>query len=390
VSILLLCLTSNLSGGISAFVVAVCFLSSIYMNAKGYALFAKIFTIQFADIMILLMSCIYSHHTFLQVGYFPTITSACFLFPYEERKWLYICVLSTLGFYILEATELHKILPSYDLGRDVPTSNLILLAGNILVIILDVFAFIHITRQREDQLLGKQQVILDTQRLLQVQNEDLKTFSIAASHSLQTPLHILKYFLNKFKADHHMSEEGSPADEQIELIEISLMQMDQLVAGLFSYNRILHIDAEYSFFNMIDELEEIKKRMEAKFAHCRISIPRRPVRVRTNRMLFSIIIQNLVDNGLKYNRSETALISIALEQTEKLTSAMVFDNGVGIEEAYFETIFEPFKRVNTSDGIYGNGLGLSGAKRAAERIGGRLFCKGSSNAGSIFQLDLPG
>jgi signal transduction histidine kinase len=299
VSVLLLCLTNNVSGGISAVLVGACFLTPIYMNAKGYALLAKIFTIQFADVVILLMSCIYSHHTFLQVSYFPVITAACFLFPYEERKWWYICVLSTLALYIVEVTDLHNYLPSYDLLRDVPVTNLIVLAGNILVILLDVFAFIHITRHREAQLIGKQQAILDTQRLLQVQNEDLKTFGIAASHSLQTPLHILKYFLNKIKEERRTNENGSAEDEQIELIEISLRQIDQLIAGLFSYNRIIQIDVEYSVFDMIDELEEIRKRMEVKFMHCRIGIPGGPIWVRTNRMLFSIIIHNLIDNGVK-------------------------------------------------------------------------------------------
>ncbi len=384
VGLLLLCFTRNVSGGIAAVVVAQAFFFPIYLNERGHALLAKVFTIQFANSMIIVMACIYSHETFLPNYYFPTVTSACFLFSYEQRKWLFVCVLSTLGGYVIEGTSLRYYLPAYNLGKDVGTSNIILLMGNIIVIVLDVFAYIYITKQRENQLVAKQKIILETQALLELQNEDLQTFSAAASHSLQTPLHILKYF---FQA--HVRLWEAPKKEHMEIIESSLDQMDQLVTGLFSYNHILHMDEEYSFFNVMSELELIKKRMELKFPAGRVRIPGGMLLVRTNRMLFSIIIHNLADNGLKYNIAETPSLSIEVEQTETTFSTTVSDNGIGIDERHFIRIFEPFRRIDTGNGMPGNGLGLAGAKRAAERLGGKLFCKKSSRAGSLFRLELP-
>ncbi len=74
---------------------------------------------------------------------------------------------------------------------------------------------------------------------------------------------------------------------------------------------------------------------------------------------------------------------------DSVFSLIVKDNGIGINKIYFDKIFEPFKKLNNQNLFIGTGLGLSGAKRAAEKIGGQLFCKDSSLNGSTFQLDLP-
>jgi signal transduction histidine kinase len=106
-------------------------------------------------------------------------------------------------------------------------------------------------------------------------------------------------------------------------------------------------------------------------------------------MLFTIVLQNLIDNGLKYNRSPIPTVSLGYYVKNKRCYLLVTDNGIGIKEEYFNQIFEPFKRVDASNHFKGTGLGLSGARRAAERIGGSLLCLRSSDQGSVFQFSLP-
>ena len=107
-------------------------------------------------------------------------------------------------------------------------------------------------------------------------------------------------------------------------------------------------------------------------------------------MLFSTIIQNLIDNGLKYNRSEVPTVKIKFIISNGWAEILVMDNGIGIPQEYFNSIFTPFKRIQQDSKLrVGNGLGLAGAKRAAERMGGNLICLESCGNGTVFKLIIP-
>ncbi len=102
---------------------------------------------------------------------------------------------------------------------------------------------------------------------------------------------------------------------------------------------------------------------------------------------------NLVDNAVKYTRKrfgETpgGVIRVSMEEQDKGWKILVGDNGTGIDEKIRETVFERFKRGETSryrEGVSpgGYGLGLAIARRIIESHGGSIEAQDISEGASI-------
>ena len=363
----------------------------IYINTKGYHSLAKLYMCT-ANIFVMISCCVFSANDLLKNYFFSVIISCVFLFSYKELKLQFLAVSISLSCYIIESSSvLRNYLPQYDFESktEYQTDKLIISIACLLFIIVDVLSYIYLTILQENQIKQNEKILKHAQNKLRIQNEDLQTFSIAATHSLQTPIYVSKFLLNKVTKNYKDVSQKNSNNKSLDIIEDSFNQMDQLLNGLFSYSRIINIENTYSTFDIADECMLIKKRTEEKFTGRKILLPSENITITTSRILFSIIIQNLAENGLKYNTSEKPVVELHFSVINQTVSFFISDNGIGIEEKNLKKIFEPFKRINTGSEFPGNGLGLSGAKRAAERIGGTLFCKESSSAGSVFQLNIP-
>ena len=100
------------------------------------------------------------------------------------------------------------------------------------------------------------------------------------------------------------------------------------------------------------------------------------------------IFQNLIENSIKYNNSQVKEISIShIESVENL-KIFIDDNGTGIDEQYLTYIFEPFKKLHSSDELSGTGLGLSICKKIVELYGGSMHAENTA-AGFRMTLTFP-
>jgi len=62
----------------------------------------------------------------------------------------------------------------------------------------------------------------------------------------------------------------------------------------------------------------------------------------------------------------------------------ITDNGIGFDEKYARTIFEPFKRLHSQTQYPGTGIGLAICKSIADRHGWRLAIKSAPGKGTTF------
>jgi len=113
--------------------------------------------------------------------------------------------------------------------------------------------------------------------------------------------------------------------------------------------------------------------------------------IKTDKIYFTSILQNLIENALKYNTKPAPHVTIKVEERKKTAIITVEDNGIGIEPKYLDKIFDKFFRVPSGD-IHdkkGSGLGLNYVKTLVEQLGGTIDVKSILKEGTIFTIHLP-
>jgi len=113
----------------------------------------------------------------------------------------------------------------------------------------------------------------------------------------------------------------------------------------------------------------------------------------TDKRMFSRIVNNLVQNAVKFTKQGQITIKLGVEgEDENATMVLeVIDTGIGIPDEYQSLIFEAFRQI--SEGMnrkyQGVGLGLSVTKKFVELLGGTIEVQSKEGEGSHFTVRLP-
>ena len=111
-------------------------------------------------------------------------------------------------------------------------------------------------------------------------------------------------------------------------------------------------------------------------------------------MRLSQIINNLVNNAIKFTETGGVNINVLLVKRLKNRVAINFevvDTGIGISKDYLKNIFDPFSQedISVTRKYGGTGLGLNIANKFIEMMGGKLSVKSKKNVGSKFSFIIP-
>lgn len=107
---------------------------------------------------------------------------------------------------------------------------------------------------------------------------------------------------------------------------------------------------------------------------------------------FSNLVNNLVDNAVKYARDNTPPhIRLSTQSGSKFFTLRIEDNGIGMNRDTVKRIFERFYRAHTGNmhNVKGFGLGLSYVKTMVEAHHGEIRAESTLGKGSVFTIDIP-
>lgn len=218
-------------------------------------------------------------------------------------------------------------------------------------------------------------------------------FSSLASHEIRTPLTAMDGYIylmlnsDKFVFNDMTREYLSLLrDTTTDLIKLanSILQMSKLDDGS------IRVDIEpVDLAEIINDASKNKTQSaEARGLTIDCNLSKTPI-INTDKVKVAEIINNLIDNAIKFTNSGT--IRLVLDQTGDELTVSVEDSGIGIPKDSKDKIFDKFYQVESYDTRKnsGSGLGLFLSRSLAKRIGGDLVLDETYNKGSKFSLVLP-
>ena len=135
-----------------------------------------------------------------------------------------------------------------------------------------------------------------------------------------------------------------------------------------------------------DVVEGYRPAIEGRL-NLRVDLPSESLRAYVDRMMWTTIVTNLVNNAVKF--TEEGEVAVSLSGDDSQVVLTVADTGVGIPQNEQAQIFERFHRVNNGDHQPGSGIGLALVAEMTSAHGGSVEVASELGEGSRFVVRLP-
>ncbi|MBD6615083.1 GAF domain-containing protein [Komarekiella sp. 'clone 1'] len=226
---------------------------------------------------------------------------------------------------------------------------------------------------------------------LERSNNELDAFAYIASHDLKEPLRGIHNYSNFLIEDYGETLNDEGRDKLRTLIRLT-QRMEDLIDSLLHFSRLGRVDLSMQQTDINSVVNRSLDLLSARIEQMQIKIciPRPLPLVYCDRVQIGEVFNNLIANAIKYNDKTEKWIEIGY--IDHPTAPVIFyvrDNGIGIREKHFESIFRIFKRLHGPNKYGGGtGAGLTITKKIVERHGGKIWVESTYGEGSTFYFTL--
>ncbi|KHJ38424.1 phytochrome-like protein cph1 [Pedobacter glucosidilyticus] len=213
-------------------------------------------------------------------------------------------------------------------------------------------------------------------------NKELKTLFYHTSHDFRAPLTNIHGVVNLLKE----TQDGNQMLDLLGYIELSVKGLYRMLYKLNALSSLeIHENEEIDLPNFITNLrEQLEEATKVKKVNLQlIDSIQKPVIF--SKFLLSIMMENLIENSIKYSHQEVN-IKAKLSLTSQHLTIIVEDDGEGISDQIKDHIFTMYYRGNVKS--EGNGLGLYLIKKIIEYKKGSIGFE-NLNPGTQFKITIP-
>jgi signal transduction histidine kinase len=216
-----------------------------------------------------------------------------------------------------------------------------------------------------------------------------------ASHELRSPLAVIRGYVDLL--DQGALGELSPAGKRVIPVlaakarEMNMMVEQMLEAARLEEGRLDLKPEPVDLTELANEAVELMKPLTDPRQHpLVVDAESRQVRIVADRNRVATILNNLLDNAVKYSPNGGE-VRLKVEQQNGVARVSVSDRGIGIPEEQMNRLFTRFGRIVSKESarISGTGLGLYLSREIARKHGGDISVQSAPGAGTTFTLTLP-
>ena len=222
------------------------------------------------------------------------------------------------------------------------------------------------------------------------QDDQAISFIALSVHELRTPLTLLRGYIEVFEDE--LSGKVDP--ELKDFMDKMSSQAEQLMAYVNNILNVARIDNDQlelrlqksSWQTVLKgavEALSLRAKVRGISLHCHIDANLPPVGI--DRLSITEVINNIVDNAIKYSGTSKVIKIEAHKTKDGLIETTIEDNGLGISTSILPNLFTKFYRDHHNRAqIGGNGLGLYLSKAIVTAHGGNLWVRSTEGKGSTF------
>jgi signal transduction histidine kinase len=262
--------------------------------------------------------------------------------------------------------------------------------GTVIVLVI-LFGAAGLTFGRERLMLEVRlrEALAERNAMLEHSNQSLEEFAYVASHDLQEPLRAIAGFTQLLQ-ERYTGKFDAEADEFMGFIVDGVRRMQHLIDDVLQYSRVTTHGRPLVPVDLMAVTRRATQNLQATLAAASAEVTFEDLpEVEGDATQLVQLVQNLIGNGVKYNRSRPPRVEIGAKRADDGDWVIsVRDNGIGIDPKYQDRIFRIFARLHTREEFGGTGIGLALSRRILERHGGRIWVESVEGQGSTFLFTL--
>ena len=233
-------------------------------------------------------------------------------------------------------------------------------------------------------------VIIKQKQLSEIQ----KNFINNLTHEFKTPIASIE-LAAKVLSNPNICEQPTRLTEYVRIVSQQNKRLSAHVEKLLQMATIektkLQLNLEKVELNAFieDSIHEFKNSQNGRQYTVRIESSAKNAFINADKLHFSNLIFNILDNAIKYCTGEPD-ITVSIVDSKSSYSVSFADNGIGILKVDRKKIFNRFYRVPTGNvhDVKGFGLGLDYVKKIVQRHGWKIYVTENSRKGSTFIVQI--
>ena len=229
----------------------------------------------------------------------------------------------------------------------------------------------------------------------QIDENSRKELIAGISHDLRTPLTSIKAYIEGLKKG--VASTPEMQEKYLDTIQNKTEDLEYIINQLFLFSKI-DIGEFPLNFETVDigcEIEKMITGLADEYTERGLEISLKEktqgVFVSIDTVQFRNVLQNILDNSVKYGNKNNPRAEIFCRKSNDSVSVIINDNGPGVSEELCEKLFDVFYRGDTSrnNPSKGSGLGLAISSKIIKRLNGSIIAENIQGGGLSVIISLP-
>ncbi|SMG39058.1 two-component system, chemotaxis family, CheB/CheR fusion protein [Marivirga sericea] len=243
-------------------------------------------------------------------------------------------------------------------------------------------------KEYEDQIESLNELLKSRNNKLSELNKSLEEFAYVASHDLKEPARNIKSMLELILR----KSENSLDKKLMNYMQMAAGagdKMNQMINSLLEYSRSGVLNEELKTITIKELAEEVEFSLQKliKENNTDIIINDEIGSFKAYPILFGRLLQNLIQNAIKYRSKQNPEIKINTAENELYYLFSVADNGIGISERNFDRVFKIFQKLHDGD-PNSYGIGLAICKKIVETHLGEIKIESQEGLGTTIHFSI--